>query len=439
MALVESNIGLNLPRGWLQSTLRMANYPSLSIFRIASAERRPLTLPSTEPLPDMKRLVPLLALFVALSASIVAQEGKPLYTITATRGGMPLGEIRLELYPDIAPKHVRNFDSLVSIGFYNGTAFHRVIPGFMIQGGDPNSRDQPRDRWGFGDPSQTTVAAEFSKLSHQRGCLSAARTPDPNSATSQFFICVAAATHLDGLYTIFGRVIEGMNVVDTIVRSPRDNRDNPLEKIEMTIVRTGTDESIPAAPQLASPANDTMNVGTTQRLRWEAVEGAILYEVQVSATEDFSSLLYRDSVTGTTINVGNLAQGAVGHYWRIRASNGGRRGPFSEVRRFTTSGGASVRDGSSRDGHAANGIRFSARTSPASAARIDLWLPGRASVRLSIADVVGHEVARFATRTMEAGEHVIDLQGRIPGPAVYLLRLEIDRVVLTRKLMVGGQ
>ncbi len=160
---------------------------------------------------------------------------KPKYEITVKQKGAELGKIVIELYPDVAPKHVHNFDSLVSIGFYNGTAFHRVIPGFMIQGGDPNSKTEPREKWGYGQPGQTTVPAEFSKLQHKRGIISAARATDPNSATSQFFICVADAPFLDGKYSIFGDVVSGMDVVDKIVNSPRDAKDNPIDKIEMFI------------------------------------------------------------------------------------------------------------------------------------------------------------------------------------------------------------
>lgn len=146
-----------------------------------------------------------------------------------------LGDIEIELFLDVAPKHVRNFDSLVSVKFFDGCAFHRVIPGFMIQGGDPNSKDKPRNMWGFGDPSQTRVPAEFNNIKHERGVLSAARSNDPNSATSQFFIMVASAPHLDGQYTAYGKVVSGMEVVDRIVNLPRDSRDNPLDKAEMTI------------------------------------------------------------------------------------------------------------------------------------------------------------------------------------------------------------
>lgn len=162
----------------------------------------------------------------------------PQYEITVTQSGKEMGKIDIMLYKDAAPKHTANFDSLVSVGFYDGTAFHRVIPGFMIQGGDPNSKTGPKNTWGYGDPAQTTVPAEFSKtLKHKRGIISAARSQDPNSATSQFFICVADCDFLDGQYSIFGEVTKGMDVVDKVVSAKRDLNDNPLEKIEMKIVK----------------------------------------------------------------------------------------------------------------------------------------------------------------------------------------------------------
>jgi peptidyl-prolyl cis-trans isomerase B (cyclophilin B) len=160
---------------------------------------------------------------------------KPKYEITVKQLGKELGKIVIELFPDIAPKHVANFDSLVKVGFYDGCAFHRVIPGFMIQGGDPNSKTEPKEKWGFGRPDQARVPAEFNKTSHARGILSAARSQDPNSASSQFFICVADAKFLDGQYTAFGQTISGIEVADKIVNSPRDSRDNPNDKIEMFI------------------------------------------------------------------------------------------------------------------------------------------------------------------------------------------------------------
>lgn len=145
------------------------------------------------------------------------------------------GEMEIVLFPDLAPKHVESFVKLAKSGFFNGTIFHRVIPGFMIQGGDPLTKDPAnRSRFGTGGPGYT-LPAEFSRVPHEKGILSAARTADPNSAGSQFFIMVDKAPHLDGQYTIFGEVVKGIEVADTIVNQPRDLRDNPLERIEMTI------------------------------------------------------------------------------------------------------------------------------------------------------------------------------------------------------------
>jgi peptidyl-prolyl cis-trans isomerase B (cyclophilin B) len=140
------------------------------------------------------------------------------------------GKIVITFYPDEAPKTVEHFKKLVGEGFYDGIYFHRVIPGFMIQGGDPNTRDKDRGNDGMGG-SGYTINAEFNKHNHGRGTVSMARSRDPNSAGSQFFICVAAATHLDGNYTAFGKVTDGMDVVDNIVSAPKDRRDNPLKNI----------------------------------------------------------------------------------------------------------------------------------------------------------------------------------------------------------------
>jgi len=111
------------------------------------------------------------------------------------------------------------------------------VPGFVIQGGDPNSKDKPRETWGYGDPSQRRIPAEFNDRPHKRGTVSAARAADPNSATSQFFICLVDLPQLDGKYTVFGQVVSGMEVVDAIAAVPRDGRDNPLQKVEMRIRR----------------------------------------------------------------------------------------------------------------------------------------------------------------------------------------------------------
>jgi peptidyl-prolyl cis-trans isomerase B (cyclophilin B) len=165
---------------------------------------------------------------------MMAQTERPEFVITVRQGSKVLGDIVVRLWPDVAPGHVAHFTARVAEGYYDSTAFHRVIPGFMIQGGDPNSKSQPKETWGTGGHPQK-VKAEFSNKSHQRGILSAARTNDPNSYGGQFFICVADASFLDGQYSAFGEVVSGMDVADAVVSSPRDSRDNPLEKIWMTI------------------------------------------------------------------------------------------------------------------------------------------------------------------------------------------------------------
>jgi len=157
------------------------------------------------------------------------------YQIEIKVEGKSLGTIDVALWPDLAPKTVANFDKLTKEGAYDGTAFHRVIPGFMIQGGDPNSKEKPKNTWGMGDPSQEKVPAEFSNIKHERGILSMARAQDINSASSQFFICVDDASFLDNKYTVFGKVTSGMEVADKIVNMERDNRDNPLKKVEMFV------------------------------------------------------------------------------------------------------------------------------------------------------------------------------------------------------------
>ena len=144
------------------------------------------------------------------------------------------GEITLKFFPEVAPKHVNSFIELASSGFYDGTTFHRVVPGFVIQGGDPNSKSEDRSKHGTGGPGYN-IEAEFSNLPHKRGTLSMARAAHPDSAGSQFFICVADAAFLDGQYTVFGEVTEGMDVVDEIVAQPRDSRDNPNERVEMKV------------------------------------------------------------------------------------------------------------------------------------------------------------------------------------------------------------
>ena len=147
-----------------------------------------------------------------------------------------LGEIKIKFFPETSPGHVENFLTLARKKFYDETTFHRVIPGFMIQGGDPNTRLHKEDKGthGMGGPGYT-IKAEFNPKSHKRGIVSMARSANPDSAGSQFFICVADALFLDRQYTVFGEVVEGMEVADKIVNSPRDGKDNPKERIEMTV------------------------------------------------------------------------------------------------------------------------------------------------------------------------------------------------------------
>lgn len=158
----------------------------------------------------------------------------PIVTITMENDK----QIVIELYPEIAPNTVNNFISLVQKGFYDGLIFHRVIPGFMIQGGDPDGR-------GTGGPGYT-IKGEFSSngfennLEHDRGVISMARAQHPDSAGSQFFIMVEKAPHLDGEYAAFGKVIEGMEVADEIVSSDRDMMDKPLEDQRMKKIEVDT-------------------------------------------------------------------------------------------------------------------------------------------------------------------------------------------------------
>ena len=142
------------------------------------------------------------------------------------------GKIVFELLPDIAPETVRNFITLAKRSFYDGTLFHRVIPGFMIQGGDPNTKKPDKSKWGIGGPGYN-IKAEFNSKSHLRGIVSMARAMDPNSAGSQFFIVTKDSTFLDKQYTVFGKVTEGMDVADKIVNLPRDKNDCPHQEAKM--------------------------------------------------------------------------------------------------------------------------------------------------------------------------------------------------------------
>ncbi len=158
------------------------------------------------------------------------------------------GEMIVEFYPDIAPMHVDSFVALANEEYFNGTTFHRVMPGFMIQGGDPNSRNENKATHGTGgragkffgigneeDPSTWLIPQEFNDTPHVKGILSMARTNEPNSASSQFFICHDNANFLDNNYTVFGKVVEGLDIIDQIATVAKDQNDNPLDRVEMSV------------------------------------------------------------------------------------------------------------------------------------------------------------------------------------------------------------
>jgi len=152
------------------------------------------------------------------------------------------GELTVEFWSDVAPKTVENFKTLAKKGFYDGTAFHRIIKGFMIQGGDPLTKDPTAEsRWGTGDPGYK-IKAEFNDKSHVKGVLSMARSASPDSAGSQFFICLDAAPHLDRKYTAFGKVTKGLDVLEAIGNTPvgpsgGGENSRPQKRIEVQSVK----------------------------------------------------------------------------------------------------------------------------------------------------------------------------------------------------------
>ena len=147
------------------------------------------------------------------------------------------GDIEVELYSDSAPKTVENFKDLAKKGFYDGLIFHRIVPGFVIQGGDPYTRNTAnRRRWGTGGPGWN-IKAEFNKNRHTRGVLSMARSQDPDSAGSQFFIVLKDSNFLDGQYTIFGKVKSGMDAVDKIATLKTDDADAPINPEQAEIIK----------------------------------------------------------------------------------------------------------------------------------------------------------------------------------------------------------
>jgi cyclophilin family peptidyl-prolyl cis-trans isomerase len=182
----------------------------------------------------MKTVVLLAASLILMKGSCVMAADTGEVAVIETK----IGKMVVEFYADDAPKTVANFIKLAKQGFYDGTTFHRVIPGFMIQGGDPNSKDNDRSNDGVGGPGYE-VPAEI-KRDHTRGTLATARkgdqvNPEKNSSGSQFFINVKDNDFLNGDYTVFGNVIAGLDVADKIVSVPRDPRDNPNDRVEMKV------------------------------------------------------------------------------------------------------------------------------------------------------------------------------------------------------------
>ncbi len=155
------------------------------------------------------------------------------------------GEMVVEFWPDVAPKTVENFKTLARKGFYDGTCFHRVIKGFMIQGGDPLTKDPNQESvWGTGGPGYK-VKAEFNERHHDRGVISMARSNDPDSAGSQFFICHGNPRFLDRNYTAFGKLIKGDEVLEKIATTPTHPQDRPNQRMAIESVRIVPTDSVP--------------------------------------------------------------------------------------------------------------------------------------------------------------------------------------------------
>lgn len=286
----------------------------------------------------MKKLLTLIILFSALqsTAQIGTYDGKPRYSILTKRAGVTIGAIEIELYPTIAPLHVRNWDSLTAEHFFDTTLFHRVVPGFVIQGGDPNTKHGPKSTWGIGQAWQKNILAEFNPVSHVRGVISAARDNDINSANSQFFICTGSPTYLDGQYTAYGKVTNGMTFVDDIVASPRDANDVPNQNITMYVTRIADDTTkLPTAVNIIQPANQAEGISSNYSFKWDVLAGALIYEIEFSRDANFTTIDTVIKTTKTSVVVPSLKSGTILYYWRVLANNGGYKKATS-TRTFTT-------------------------------------------------------------------------------------------------------
>jgi cyclophilin family peptidyl-prolyl cis-trans isomerase len=366
----------------------------------------------------MKRnlLLTSLILLTAFPSLLQSQSftGKPMYQIVTERNGVYLGTVNIELFPAIAPLHTANFDSLVSTQFYDTTAFHRVIPGFMIQGGDPNSRSGPISTWGYGDSTQPTVNAEFTAARHLRGILSAARDVNINSANSQFFICVAPAAWLNNNYSVYGRVISGMDIVDTIVNEPRDANDNPFLKIEMFITYIGSNDTLATIPVPNLPANHSFSASTNRVLRWDAQSDGIIYHVEVSTDSTFATTYRSVDIGVNQYTVTGLTSGAT-YYWRVKSNNGGDTSAYSQVWDFQISGVGM------EDYAEVNPITVS--PNPSSGQFLFSDLEGENTIE--VFDITGRSVLKTNTRS---NSYTIDLTGKAEGIYFYVITNQNQKI-----------
>ena len=192
---------------------------------------------------NMFRLIFVTLLITGVSIVSCANPQKEVAVISTK-----FGDMVVEFFEEAAPKHVESFKLHAESGYYNGTIFHRVIPGFVIQGGDPNTKGDNKATYGTGghaakyfgvgdenNSATWNLPAEFNDIKHKHSILSMARSQNPDSGGSQFFVCAGDVPNLDGKYTVFGQVIEGNHIIDQIVNLPRNSRDNPNDRIEMQV------------------------------------------------------------------------------------------------------------------------------------------------------------------------------------------------------------
>lgn len=366
-----------------------------------------------------------------ISQSSFTYTGKPRFQIETRRGGVFLANIKVELFPNIALKHVRNFDSLVSEGFYDTTAFHRCIPGFMIQGGDPNSRSGPINTWGYGQPNQPTVPAEFSVAKHLRGILSAARSANPNSATSQFFICHATAANLNGQYSVYGRVTSGINYIDTIALCPKmpvTYTNTPLQKVEMFITYIGSNDTVPVSPAHALPADASVDLDYAFPIsvKWNAVSDGIIYEAQISDDPSFSVVTQTLATSNLNWGINNLLPNTK-YYWRVRTNNGGHFSTYSTSWNFKT-----IRDPSDPTGIKNNpGETLQTSVFPNPSKGKFNFTNLKVGNTIEVFDVTGKLVYKT---TVKEPTLTVDLEGKEKG--AYLYKISAAQNTFSGKLII---